>query len=167
MEKGITIDQVRIATKKLKANGIKPCFFIQFGYLDERADDIKKTIDLINELMPHDIGVSVSYPLPGTKFYEKVKGDLERKANWKHSDDLDMMFENTYTPEFYRQLHRYVHKKFRKRRAADELQRLFRRPLESGPRQWKRALSYFYYVPAAFLERRRLKVIDHEAAERL
>ena len=35
--------------------------------------DIHKTIDLVKEMMPDDIGISVSYPLPGTLFYERVK----------------------------------------------------------------------------------------------
>ena len=31
---------------------------------------------MINELLPYEIGISVSYPLPGTVFYEKVKTQL-------------------------------------------------------------------------------------------
>ena len=36
------------------------------------------TIAMVRELLPDDIGVSVSYPLPGTRFHEMVKFDLER-----------------------------------------------------------------------------------------
>ena len=46
---------------------------------------------MVKELLPDNIGISVSYPLPGTKFYDKVKDDLQLKANWKDSDDLDLM----------------------------------------------------------------------------
>ena len=46
------------------------------------AEDIEKTIGLLKDLLPEDIGVSISYPLPGTVFYEKVKKDLSAKANW-------------------------------------------------------------------------------------
>jgi anaerobic magnesium-protoporphyrin IX monomethyl ester cyclase len=28
---------------------------------------------MILDLMPDEMGISVSYPLPGTKFFEKVK----------------------------------------------------------------------------------------------
>ena len=34
---------------------------------------------MINELLPSEIGISVSYPLPGTVFYEKVKAELKKK----------------------------------------------------------------------------------------
>lgn len=40
-------------------------------------EDIQLTISLLNECLPDDVGISVSYPLPGTGFYEKVKGDLK------------------------------------------------------------------------------------------
>ena len=60
----------------LKHFGIKPAFFLQFGYPGEMQEDIDQTLEMVMKLMPDDIGVSVSYPLPGTKFYEKVKMDL-------------------------------------------------------------------------------------------
>src|SRR5690606_33861882 len=96
MDKGITIEQIKESTEKLQKHCIKAAFFIQFGYLGETKDDIEKTLDLISELGPDNIGVSVSYPLPGTKFYEKVKAELTGKTNWTDSDDLALMFQNTF-----------------------------------------------------------------------
>ena len=40
---------------------------------------------------PDDIGVSVSYPLPGTKFYSRVAAELGAKQNWSESGDLDVI----------------------------------------------------------------------------
>jgi radical SAM superfamily enzyme YgiQ (UPF0313 family) len=113
MDKGTSILQIKESTALMKQHGIKPCFFLQFGYLDEQWEDIKATEDMLLTLMPHDIGVSVSYPLPGTKFYETVKSQLNEKANWTDSDELLMMYKGTYSPSFYKKLHRYIHKKFR------------------------------------------------------
>jgi anaerobic magnesium-protoporphyrin IX monomethyl ester cyclase len=70
MDKGITVDQIHKATVLMNAYNIKPSFFIQFGYPGEQKGDIALTISMINELLPFEIGISVSYPLPGTKFYE-------------------------------------------------------------------------------------------------
>jgi len=164
MDKGITLAQVRNSNKLMRAHGIKPCFFIQFGYIDETAEDIKKTIDLINELLPHDIGISVSYPLPGTLFFERVKKDLQEKSNWTHSNDLDLMFKNTYSPEFYKRLHHYVHQNYRLHLALAELKDLARRPLSLRPKTAKRALSYFYYRFTAISAKNKIKAINHEAA---
>lgn len=161
MDKGTTVDQIRAAVRLLKKHGIHTALFLQFGYLGETVDDIRQTIALLNELLPDDIGVSVSYPLPGTRFYEKVKDDLRAKSNWTDSDDLHLMFRNTYQPEFYRQLHRYVHKNYRKHQAFDNLGSLLRRPGSVNRRRLRSALSLLYYIPAAFLEKRKLKRIEN------
>src|SRR5207244_4412693 len=72
MDKGTRVEQIFEATELLRKNNIHPSFFIQFGYPGETKQDIIKTIDMINTLLPYEIGISVSYPLPGTVFYEKV-----------------------------------------------------------------------------------------------
>ena len=69
MDKGTTIDQIRTATRNLKASGIRTCWFIQLGYPGEEWEDIILTREIIRAERPDDIGVSVSYPLPGTKFF--------------------------------------------------------------------------------------------------
>jgi anaerobic magnesium-protoporphyrin IX monomethyl ester cyclase len=157
MDKGIKVEQIAEATKLLKKHGIRPSFFIQFGYLGETMDDIKKTIRMINDLMPSDIGVSVSYPLPGTGFYEKVKDQLKQKANWTDSDELALMFHNTYQAKFYKQLHRYVHRNYRKQIAIRNIAQLIRKPFKTNWTMIRKAISGIYLVPAVFLEKWKLK----------
>jgi radical SAM superfamily enzyme YgiQ (UPF0313 family) len=159
MDKGTTIAQIYEATRMLKKHRIHPSFFIQFGYLDETREDIEKTIRMINELLPYQLGISVSYPLPGTKFYEKVKDQLKDKANWTDSDELKLMFHNTYPPAFYKQLHRYVHKNYRKHMALQNLRELFTKPALSF-QNFKRAASVAYYIPATFLAKRKLETLE-------
>jgi radical SAM superfamily enzyme YgiQ (UPF0313 family) len=124
--------------------------------------DIEKTIKMINDLLPEDIGVSVSYPLPGTSFYEKVKHDLVNKTNWSDSDDLALMFKNTYSAAFYKQLHRYVHKNYRKHQALDTIKSLFKTKKHTSFNTFKRAASYAWYVPATILEKQKLSRLQHE-----
>jgi radical SAM superfamily enzyme YgiQ (UPF0313 family) len=121
MEKGTTVEQIYEATKLLQSNGINVGFFLQYGYPGETRTDIESTLQMVKDCMPDEIGISVSYPLPGTRFYERVKQDLEGKHNWVDSGDLDMMFQGTYSPDFYRALHRMTHKKFRVWRAKNTL----------------------------------------------
>ena len=157
MDKGTKVEQIYEATHLLKEKGVRVCFFLQFGYLGETEEDIQQTMDMLFELMPDDIGISVSYPLPGTVFYEKVKNQLEQKANWTDSDDLDMMYEGTFSPEYYKQLHRYVHKKYRYKQGLNELKKLFGRPFEANPRRIRRALSPIYFGPTASIDQIKLK----------
>ncbi|MFC4721296.1 B12-binding domain-containing radical SAM protein [Geojedonia litorea] len=157
MDKGTTVDQIFKATKLLKEKHIRVAFFIQFGYLGESKADIEKTITMIKELQPDNIGISISYPLPGTKFYEKVKADLKYKANWTDSDDLAMMFDGTFHSKYYKKLHRYVHQEYRKSLALRNYKKAFSSPLSINKSQIRSMLLIFYYFLSALLYRFQLK----------
>ena len=158
MDKGITLSQVANATILLKLHGINPSFFIQFGYIGETKEDIRKTIKMISDLLPHDIGISVSYPLPGTKFYEKVKGELKEKANWTDSDELKLMFRNTYSPEFYKKLHRHVHYEFRKQQGMVVFSKLYKEPFTISIVDLKKAALAILFMPRVVLGRLQLSL---------
>lgn len=161
MDKGITVDQIYKATRLLKEKKVRVAFFIQFGYLGETKDDISQTIKMIKELVPDNIGVSVSYPLPGTKFYEKVKDDLKLKSNWTDSDDLAMMFKGTFNSKYYKKLHRYVHKEYRKSQAIANYKSFFRNPFSVSKIKLRSMLLYFYYLPSSFIDKILLKKLLH------
>lgn len=164
MDKGTTIEQIENSSKLIRKYGMKPSFFIQFGYLGETKEDIRKTVRMINKLLPHEIGISVSYPLPGTGFYEKVKTDLKEKTNWTDSDELALMFRNTYQPAFYKQLYRYVHRSYRMHLALDSIKQLLTEPATTSLKRIKKALSYFYYLPATILAKSRLNSLEKPVA---
>ncbi|GAA0763319.1 hypothetical protein GCM10009107_48490 [Ideonella azotifigens] len=112
MDKGITRAQIDGAVQALKQHGVKPALFLQFGYLGETAEDIRLTHRMVDELQPDQIGISVSYPLPGTVFHERVKAQMGKKTHWLHSNDLDLMFPGNFSPAFYRHLHAYTSRRF-------------------------------------------------------
>jgi anaerobic magnesium-protoporphyrin IX monomethyl ester cyclase len=161
MDKGITTHQIEEATLLLKKHGIRPSFFIQFGYLDENIADIKQTIRMINRLKPSEIGVSVSYPLPGTRFYEKVKEQLKEKSNWTDSDELALMFANTYKPLFYKELHEYVHKNFKRSLVNENFRLLLNAPLKGNWSIFKKVLAGVYIIPSLFFTRLRLRQLQN------
>lgn len=109
MDKGTRVEQIAKARDNLRQEGIRACYFLQFGYPGETWHDIQSTIKLVRDTRPDDVGVSVSYPLPGTKFFESVQAQLGEKTNWSDSEDLSMMFQGAYTNEFYRALHDALH----------------------------------------------------------
>ena len=86
---------------------------MQLGYPGETWQDILSTRDLIREERPDEVGVSVSYPLPGTPFFERVKNELGRKTNWAHSDELAMLFQGTFETPFYRRVRELIHAEVR------------------------------------------------------
>ena len=117
MEKGGTVEDIYNAARRLNKVGIEVAFFLQFGYPGESWDDVQLTLKMVRECLPDDIGISVSYPLPGTTFYDRVKMELGPKQNWIDSGDLAMLYRGPYPQEFYRILHGRVHHEFRMRRA--------------------------------------------------
>ncbi len=165
MDKGTELAQIHEATRLLKQKGVRVCFFLQFGYLGETWQDVLKTIDMLLTLMPHDIGVSVSYPLPGTGFYEKVKAQLSEKQNWTDSDDLAMMYQGTFSPAFYRRLHRYVHKLFRLKQGWLQAKGSWKNPAKLSSGKWRSMLAMGYYLPAAGVDRVRLGWLKMQTPE--
>jgi anaerobic magnesium-protoporphyrin IX monomethyl ester cyclase len=109
MEKGMRVETISDACRNLRAHGMRIGLFLQFGYPGETWQDIQSTIRMVRHTRPDDIGVSVAYPLPGTKFYNLVSAELGAKKNWEHSDDLAMMFQGAYRGEFYRAIRDALH----------------------------------------------------------
>jgi anaerobic magnesium-protoporphyrin IX monomethyl ester cyclase len=134
MQKGTTVSDIATARERLARHGIRACFFLQLGYPGEQWREICETADLVRRLLPDDIGVSVSYPLPGTPFHDRVRSELGVKTHWHDSDDLAMMFRGTYSTAFYRRLHALLHRELEARRAASRLDGAA--ALERVSREW-------------------------------
>ena len=117
MEKGTTVEEIKSAAARLRAASIKPALFLQFGYVGETEDDVRATLELVEEVLPHDIGISVSYPLPGTRFHARVKDEMGRSRHWRDSADLAMLFKGQHSTAYYRRLHAHAHARFRLARA--------------------------------------------------
>jgi radical SAM superfamily enzyme YgiQ (UPF0313 family) len=156
MNKGIRVAEIHTARARLGSAGIRVGFFIQLGYLGEELTDILATRELIETARPDDVGVSVSYPLPGTKFHDLVSAQLGEKTHWQASGDLAMMFQGTYTSALYREVRDLLHEEVRissrhgalGRGAVDDAR-------DSLQRRWDRLLARqesFLNVAAAAVE---------------
>jgi radical SAM superfamily enzyme YgiQ (UPF0313 family) len=109
MDKGLRLSSVFAARYRLLDAGIRACYFLQLGYPGETWARLQETISLVRRTRPDDIGVSLSYPLPGTVFYRRVQAQLGNKRNWTDSDDLCVMFQAAYSTDFYRAVRDALH----------------------------------------------------------
>lgn len=130
MDKGLRVEEVIRARKYLGRQGIRTCYFLQLGYPGEQWKDIQKTIALVRETRPDDVGISFSYPLPNTRFYARVKEQLGAKKNWSDSEDLCVMFKGTYTDKFYRAIRDALHTEVESWRAGARQTDLLRQAKE-------------------------------------
>jgi len=119
MDKASHVDTARVATRNLRGQGIRACWFLQLGYPPEDWDDIVLTRDLVREEAPDDIGVSVAYPLPGTAFYESLAAELGEHRNWRDTGELAMLFEGTFDTAFYRMVRDALHSDVKLRRTDE------------------------------------------------
>jgi hypothetical protein len=101
MEKGVRVAQIREAARRAHEAGLQVGLFLQFGYPGEGLEEIAATRRLLRECAPDEIGISVSYPLPGTRFHERVKGQLGAPHWW--TGTWMMLGPST---RFYRSLYR-------------------------------------------------------------
>lgn len=164
MDKGTTVAQIAEATRRLHEVGVRVAFFLQFGYPGETREDLEKTLQMVRDCQPDDIGMSVSYPLPGTKFYNNVKLQLGDKQNWVDSADLEMMYQGPFTTAFYRQLHVVLHKEFRSRKQWRELRRDWQKgKVRLGQVRIAAAIAYrLLTLPFARMKLNRLATIPHQ-----
>ncbi|OGO29614.1 MAG: radical SAM protein [Chloroflexi bacterium RBG_16_54_18] len=161
MEKGTQVEQIYEATRLLHQAGLRVGFFLQFGYPGETRADIKKTFQMVRDCQPDDIGMSVSYPLPGTGFYRAVKDQLGSRKNWFDSDDLAMLYQGPFSTEFYRQLHVALHREFRMRKTWKMIWGAYRREVWKAPgsrsqNRIKLVGTWFYYKIRLLLDRWKL-----------
>ncbi len=160
MDKGITLEQIRTSTHQLQKHGVRVAYFLQFGYVGETKQEVFATLSMLAENKPDDIGVSVSYPLPGTKFYDTVKEQLGNKANWTDSDELALMFQNTFNADYYKTLHRFIHKVFRR---DQSIQHIKKSGLFSGS-GINALLRRMYYTPFIIWYKSRLNRLENQVS---
>jgi len=70
------------------------------------------------------------------------------------------MFRSTYPPQFYKKLHRYVHKVYRKKQGINTIKNLFLKPTAITKRKLRSALLTFYYIPTSIIDSIKLKKLE-------
>ena len=100
MDKGSDVGEIERARENLQSAGISAGFFLQLGYPGEGISEVRQTIEMVRRLKPEQIGVSVSYPLPGTVFFEHV-GHSMQEQHWEEAMDNRPLFQAPFGAEFY------------------------------------------------------------------
>ena len=87
MQRGVTVEQVRNSVRLLKANGIQTGMFLMWGYEGEELEDIEATVEHVRQTKPDVCFTTVSYPIRGTPYYERLTSQLVLVDDWAQSTD--------------------------------------------------------------------------------
>jgi radical SAM superfamily enzyme YgiQ (UPF0313 family) len=102
MERGVTVEQVQTAVGLCKANGIETGMFLMWGYEGEEIEDIEATIDHVKRCRPDVCFTTVSYPIKGTPYYDRVAPRLVKLGSWEHGTDRDLQIAGRHSRRFYK-----------------------------------------------------------------
>jgi anaerobic magnesium-protoporphyrin IX monomethyl ester cyclase len=102
MERGVTVEQVHQAVALAKSCGIQTGMFLMWGYDGEEISDIEATIDHVKKCRPDVFFTTVSYPIKGTPYFDKVKDRLVSIRPWNESTDRDFAVAGRHSRTFYR-----------------------------------------------------------------
>jgi radical SAM superfamily enzyme YgiQ (UPF0313 family) len=101
MQRGVTVEQVQWATAAAKRHGIEVGMFLMWGYDGETIDDIEATIDHVRVSNPDVFFTTVSYPIKGTGYFEKIMPKLVLKNQWRDSTDRDFAVAGRHSRSYY------------------------------------------------------------------
>jgi len=102
MKRGVTVDQVQRAVSLCKSNGIQTGMFLMWGYEGEDLEDIEATVEHVRTCKPDVFFTTVSYPVRGTPYYERVASRLVNIGPWEQTTDRDFRIQGRHSRQFYR-----------------------------------------------------------------
>lgn len=102
MERGVTAEQVRRAVALARANGIETGMFLMWGYDGEQISDVEATVEHVKACRPDIFFTTVSYPIKGTPYFERVRERLVSIEPWMQSSDRNVAIAGRHSRAFYK-----------------------------------------------------------------
>lgn len=102
MERGVTVEQVRRAVGLAKQHGIETGMFLMWGYDGEEISDIEATVEHVKACRPDIFFTTVSYPIKGTPYFNKVRDRLVTIEPWAQSSDRNFAISGRHSRAFYK-----------------------------------------------------------------
>jgi anaerobic magnesium-protoporphyrin IX monomethyl ester cyclase len=101
MDRGVKVEQVQQAVALTRERGIESGMFLMWGYEGEEVDDIEATIKHVSISKPDIFFTTVSYPIKGTPYYQKVSDRLVQLKPWGTSSDREIKIIGRHSKTFY------------------------------------------------------------------
>jgi anaerobic magnesium-protoporphyrin IX monomethyl ester cyclase len=101
MDRGVKVEQVQQAVALTRERGIESGMFLMWGYEGEELDDIEATIKHVSTSQPDIFFTTVSYPIKGTPYYQKISDRLVQLKPWGISSDREIKIKGRHSRTFY------------------------------------------------------------------
>jgi anaerobic magnesium-protoporphyrin IX monomethyl ester cyclase len=101
MDRGVKLEQVQNAVELSRSRGIQSGMFLMWGYDGEEIEDIEATVRHVSKSQPDLFFTTVSYPIKGTPYYQKVQDQLVQLAPWGKTSDRDIKIKGRHSRQFY------------------------------------------------------------------
>ena len=97
MHKGITPAQSLDAVRACVEAGVKAAGFFMVGDLGETGESLVSSINFSSLELPLDyVSYTIAYPLPGTRFYERVK-ERRQEGEWHRVRHNRLLFNSDFS----------------------------------------------------------------------
>jgi anaerobic magnesium-protoporphyrin IX monomethyl ester cyclase len=101
MERGVRVEQVQSSIDLCKSNGIQTGMFLMWGYEGEELADIEATIEHVKRSDPDIFLTTVSYPIKGTPYFERISSSLVQLKPWSQTNDREFVVRGRHSRQFY------------------------------------------------------------------
>jgi anaerobic magnesium-protoporphyrin IX monomethyl ester cyclase len=102
MQRGVSVEQVRRACGLAKSHGIQVGMFLMWGYEGEEFEDIAATVEHVKATDPEIFFTTVSYPIKGTGYFDKVRERVRAPLPWHEATDRDYLIAGRRERDYYR-----------------------------------------------------------------
>jgi hypothetical protein len=73
-----------------------------WGYDGEEISDVEATVDHVKECRPDIFFTTVSYPIKGTPYFEKVASRIVNIKPWRETTDREFQIRGRHSRRFYK-----------------------------------------------------------------
>ena len=101
MDRGVKVEQVQNAVAMCRERGIQSGMFLMWGYEGEDLEDIEATIQHVSTSRPDIFLTTVSYPIKGTPYYNRIASRLVQIAPWNKTSDRELKISGRHSRNFY------------------------------------------------------------------
>jgi len=101
MQRGVSVEHVQRSIALAHAHGIQVGMFLMWGYEGEELEDIAATVEHVKVSNPDVFFTTVSYPVKGTGYFDKVRGKVELPIAWERASDRDYVVRGRRGKDYY------------------------------------------------------------------